>query len=105
MHKPWFITLLLIGSFNEVLATPVVTSAAVPSNLHFYNTAGNTYVDLLPHGCSGSRYFLDPAHVKYDTIVSILIAAQLANKKVVLRYDGCNSIPQGRIIGVYLQNE
>ena len=96
-----YFLLLLIFSV-QVMAEPSVTTSAVPKNLHVYNSNGSTYVDLVPHGCSGTRYYLSPAHAKYDAIVSILLAAQLAGKKVVIRYDGCNSIPQGNIIGVYL---
>ena len=80
------------------------TAAAVPNNLHVYDKSGNTYVDLIPYGCSDFRYYLWPGHPKYDTIISILMAAQVANKKVVFRVDGCNEIRQGNLVGVYLLN-
>ena len=96
------IVLLLISSMSAAMALPVNTTQAVPKNLHVYNTAGNTYVDLVPHGCSGTRYILNPIHSKYDAIVSILLSAQIAGKNVVLRYEGCNSNLQGQIVGVYL---
>ena len=80
------------------------TAAAVPNNLHVYDVSGNTYVDLIPYGCSDFRYYLWPDHPKYDAIISILMAAQIANKKVVFRVDGCNNQRQGNLVGVYLLN-
>ncbi|HDM8223174.1 MULTISPECIES: hypothetical protein [Vibrio] len=86
------------------LSSAGVVSKVVPKNLHVYNFAGNTYVDLKSHGCSGSRYYLSPSHPKYDAIFSVLLAAQLAQKTVSVRYDGCinGSNAQGNIVGVYL---
>lgn len=87
----------------QVIAGPEITPEVVPTNFHVYNESGNTYVDLVPTGCSGSRFFVPASHVKYDTIVSTLISAQLANRKVRGRFDGCNTISQGKLIGVYLK--
>jgi hypothetical protein len=85
-------------------ASPKTTPAAVPKNLHVYNQNGNTYVDHLPADCSSKRYYLSPNHKAYDQIVAILLSAQIAHKKVVLRYDGCtNRGTQGKVIGVYLK--
>jgi len=88
---------------NSTLAT--TTSEVVPKNLHIYSASGSTYVDLTPAGCSRSRYYLDPKHVKYDAIFAILLAAQTAGKKVQVRFDKCvnGSNPQGNIVGVYLK--
>lgn len=93
--------LLSCLSYGDVLETPL----AVPSNLHVYNSEGSTFVDMMRHGCSGVRYYLSPDHEKYETIVSILLAAQVANKQVVLRYDGCvnGDNPQGNIVGAYMK--
>ncbi len=79
------------------------TPEEIPQNIHIVDFAGNTYVDLVPSTCSGSRYYISPGHTKYDTIVSILLAAQISGKKIVLRYDGCNGQNQGKIIGVFLK--
>jgi hypothetical protein len=84
-------------------AAPVNTPAAVPRNLHVYNTAGATYVDHVPADCSGYRYYIDPNHVKYDTIVAILLAAQASGTSVVLRFEGCTPENQGKVKGVYWQ--
>ncbi|ANQ59213.1 MULTISPECIES: hypothetical protein [Vibrio] len=96
------ITLLLISA--KAIADIEVVSKVVPRNLHVYDFTGNTFVDLKAHGCSGSRYHLSPNHPKYDAIFSVLLAAQLAEKTVSVRYDGCvnGSNAQGSIIGVYL---
>jgi hypothetical protein len=86
-----------------ILAAPTISPAAIPKNLHVYDGSGNTYVDLVAGQCTGSRYFINPDHVKYDAMVSILLAAQVSGKKVQVRYDGCsNNGVQGRVIGVYL---
>ncbi len=88
---------------NNTLAT--TTPEVVPKNLHVYSASGSTYVDLTAAGCSRSRYYLDPNHVKYDAIFAILLAAQTAGKKVQVRINKCinGSNPQGNIIGVYLK--
>lgn len=93
------ITLLLISA--KAIADIEFVSKVVPRNLHVYDFTGNTFVDLKAHGCSGSRYHLSPNH---DAIFSVLLAAQLAEKTVSVRYDGCvnGSNAQGSIIGVYL---
>jgi len=102
MYKKILTILFFMFLGNTVLAVPLVTTAAVPKNLHVYDIGGNTYVDLVPHGCAQTRYYLAPDHVKYDAIVSLLMAAQIANKEVLLRYDGCDSNSMGKIVGVYL---
>ena len=95
---------------SVILATPIayaepkITPAAVPQNLHVYDQNGNTYIDLLPSDCSSHRYYISPNLKAYDQIVAILLSAQIAQKKVVLRYDGCtNRGTQGKVIGVYLK--
>jgi hypothetical protein len=100
--------ILLIASV--ILATPIanaapkVTPAAVPQNLHVYDQNGNTYIDHLPHDCTSKRYYISPNLRAYDQIVAILLSAQIAQKKVVLRYNGCtNRGTQGKVIGVYLK--
>lgn len=84
-------------------SAPKSTPAAVPQNLHVYNQDGNTYIDHLPHGCSSKRYYISPNLKAYDQIVAIFLSAQITQKKVVLRYDGCNRNAQGKVIGVYLK--
>ena len=86
-----------ISAFADIYHTPY----AVPSNLHVYDNHGNTFVDLIGHECSAYRYYIAPDHPKYDTIISILLAAQISQKPVSLRFDGCNSGAQGMVIGVY----
>lgn len=95
---------LFFSSLSQ--ASAFHTPVAVPKNLHVYNTAGSTYVDLVAANCSGYRYYLSQNHPKYDAIFSILLAAQTAGKKVQLRVDKCinGSNPQGNIIGVYLKD-
>lgn len=83
----------------EVINTP---EAAVPKNLHVYDDNGQTYVDHVSGECTQKRYRLDPTHPKYDAIVSILLAAKMSEKEVVLRYDYNATCTQGRIVGVYL---
>lgn len=89
-----------INSYAVLATTP---DWAVPKNLHVYNDDGQTYVDHVQGECQQVRYRLDPNHKKYDAIVSILLAAQMANKKVILRYDHNSGCTQGRIVGVYIQ--
>ena len=96
-------TILIFVFVTPVFAAPANTPGAVPKNLHVYDVGGNTYVDHIPAGCAVSRYILSPGHFKYDTIISILMAAQIANKEVVLRYDGCDGNSMGKIVGVYLK--
>ena len=95
---------------SVILATPIahaapkITPAAVPQNLHVYNQIGRTYVDHLKHSCTSKTYYINPDHKAYDQIVAILLSAQVAQRKVVLRYDGCtNRGSQGNVIGVYLK--
>ncbi|GAB6262855.1 hypothetical protein [Photobacterium sp. 53610] len=101
MKKLALISTFIFSTFS-VSAEPTSTPAAVPKNLHVYDLHGNTYIDLLAHGCSNIRYYLSPTHPKYDAIVSILLTAQTANKPVIIRYEGCNPQSQGNIVGVYL---
>lgn len=79
------------------------TNESVPYNFHVYSLDGNTYVDHLATGCSGKRYYLPTSHERYETIVAVLLAAQMGQRDVQLRFDGCNSNSQGKIIGVYLK--
>ncbi|WP_345880907.1 hypothetical protein [Shewanella algae] len=97
------VLLIMLLSFSSFAVE--YTPETVPKNLHVYNTSGSTYVDLVAAGCSSYRYYLNPVHEKYDIIVSILLAAQVANKKVVVIFDGCvnGGNPQGNIVGVYLK--
>ncbi|QUJ67367.1 hypothetical protein KDD30_15215 [Photobacterium sp. GJ3] len=95
-----FILFLLVFSFSA-FAEPLTTPAGVPKNFHVYDLHGNTFVDLAAHGCSSARYYLSPTHPKYDAIVSVLLAAQTSNKKIVIRFEDCTPQDQGKIIGVY----
>ena len=103
MRKLSTLLSLAFISFNATSAIDSVSSV-VPKNLHVYDFSGNTFVDLKARGCSGYRYHLSPNHTKYDAIFSVLLAAQLAQKTVTVRFDGCvnGSNPQGKIIGVFL---
>ncbi|MES1192624.1 MAG: hypothetical protein ABUS47_16305 [Steroidobacter sp.] len=94
--------ILLLAISNVALATATNTPAAVPANLHVYDSAGNSYVDLVASGCSGARYYIDPNFAAYKTIMSILLTAEVTQRQVVIRFDGCNSNNQGFVVGVYL---
>ncbi|MBV7262269.1 hypothetical protein Q4491_04750 [Photobacterium sp. 2_MG-2023] len=94
--------LLLFYSFCS-FADPIHTPTGIPKNLHVYDMNGNTFVDLVTHGCSGTRYYLTPNHPKYDAIVSILLTAQASNKPVIIRFEDCTPQGQGNIVGVYLK--
>jgi len=97
--------LLLILLLTPFMALAEIrnTPPSPPNNLHVYDTIGNTYVDQLLDTCGSRRYHLSPNHNKYDAIFSVLLAAQVSKKKVIIRYDGCfNNNQQGEIIGVYL---
>ena len=97
--------LLLILLLTPFMALAEIrnTPPSPPNNLHVYDTIGNTYVDHLLDACGSRRYHLSPNHNKYDAIFSVLLAAQVSKKKVIIRYDGCfNNNQQGEIIGVYL---
>ncbi len=100
-----YLGLLFLFTFSIVNHAAETTPEAVPSNLHIYSGGGAAYVDMVAAGCSGSRYYLSPDHVKYDSIFSILLAAQLSKREVVLRFDGCvnGSNARGNIVGVYLR--
>ncbi|MES1192621.1 MAG: hypothetical protein ABUS47_16290 [Steroidobacter sp.] len=83
-------------------ATPENTLAATPHNFHVYDQAGDTYVDLVSSGCSAYKYYIDPNLPAYKTIVSILLTAEVVQREVVIKFDGCNSSNQGQVVGVYL---
>jgi hypothetical protein len=102
LFRKYFVLIFLLFTMDVATADPIVIPAAVPKNLHVYNAAGNTYVDTIAYDCSQVRYHLNPGHAKYDAIYSMLLAAQISGKKVQLRIDGCNTIAQGNIIGIYL---
>lgn len=102
MKNIFIAVFLFVPSF--ALADVHLSPSAVPTNLHIYNKNGNTYVDHVAQHCSSGRYYIDPSHKAYDQIVAILLSAQVAGHKVVLRYDGCaNRGTQGKVIGVYLK--
>lgn len=93
---------LSAASIAEIFQTPW----AVPEHLHVYDDQGNTYVDLVVDKCNTARYWISPSHPKYDTIVSILLAAEVAKRRVSIRYNGCDaSGNQGKLIGVYITND
>ena len=94
---------LFLSQILSTVAAPTVTPEVVPQNIHVYSEGGATFVDLVASGCSGYRFYIPLNHPKYDTIMSILIAAQLSNRKVQGRFDGCSSNNQGKLIGVYLK--
>ena len=89
-----FSILALMITFNVNAAE--FTVPQVPKNLHIYNEGGYTYVVLQAQGCSGFTYVLSPEHKKYDAIFSILLAAQMANKKVLVTLDDSLKYPAGR---------
>lgn len=99
MKIKWLVFLATLGMSCMTFGQSV-TSWAVPRNLHIYSTSGSTFVDHVVHGCAGARYKLSGTHPKYDALFSMLMAAQLADRRVALRYNGCG---QGDIIGVYLE--
>lgn len=101
IFKAIFFGLILTSS--QISVSAEVTPEAIPKNLHVYAESGSTFVDHIATGCSGKRYYLPDAHKKYNTIVSILMAAQMGGKSVQLRFDGCNSEGQGIIVGAYLK--
>jgi|GEM_PF-3575427 len=96
---------IIIGLFfaMPVMANTFTTPIAAPTNLHIYGNSENVYVDLISHGCSGSRYYLKAGHHRFDQIFSMLLAAQLAERMIALRVKDCNVNKQGEIIGVYLK--
>ena len=98
-----FLVTLLLLCVSSICLSAEHTPEEVPRNIHVIDTVGNTYVDLVADTCSGSRYYISPGHSKYDTIISILLAAQVSGNEVVLRYDGCNGQNQGKVVGVYLK--
>lgn len=95
----------LAGYFPLSAVADEWTVSAIPTNLHVYNSAGDTYVDHVAKGCVSSlnRYRIPVNHPKYDTIVSILLAAQMAQKEVILKFNGCEG-NIGMITGVYLRD-
>ncbi|MEC4090660.1 hypothetical protein [Pseudoalteromonas rubra] len=98
-------TLIALATFLSSSTFAATTAPTVPKNLHIYSISGATYVDLVATGCSGSRYLLESNHPKYDAIFSLLMAAQLSDRKVQVIFDKCVNSPnnQGRIIGAYLK--
>lgn len=94
-----FVLLVSVVARSE----PVATTRDVPSNLRVYDSSGNAYVNLVAHGCSTGGYIIPSNHPRFETIVSILLAAQLAKSDVQIRYDGCNNNNQGIVVGVFLK--
>ena len=99
--KYFIVVLAMVFSVKALSAN---TGSAVPSNLHVYSAGGTTYVDHSAHGCANGRYYIPQGHPQFQTIVSILLTAQVAKKEVVIRYDECNTNNQGIVIGVYLRD-
>lgn len=99
----YIVPVLFMLVSSNLYAAGTNTPAEVPRNFHIYSESGSTYVDLIASGCSGYRYYLPSNHVKYNTIVSVILAAQMSNRNVQIKFDGCNSNNQGRITGVYLK--
>ncbi|AOT07733.1 hypothetical protein [Pseudoalteromonas luteoviolacea] len=106
--KNLLLSLLLVSGFSYAgMNTPGTTTYSAPTNLHVFNSNGDTYVNLPATGCSTSVYHLSPSHKKYDAIFSILLTAQTAGKKVKVRFDKCvnsTSNPFGNIVGIYLKD-
>ncbi|MCG7550146.1 hypothetical protein [Pseudoalteromonas sp. Of7M-16] len=106
--KKLLLSLILVSGFSYAdMNTPGTTSYSVPTNLHIFNSKGDTFVNLPAIGCSTSVYYLSPSHTKYDAIFSILLAAQTAKKKVKVRFDKCvnsKTNPFGNITGIYLKD-
>ena len=99
--KRYLVALFTLSIFVNAMD---YTNAMVPENLHVYNTAGAIYVDMHVDACTGKRYYLSSNNKNYESIYSMLLAAQISQRKVVLRYDGCtNRGSQGKIVGVYLK--
>lgn len=93
---------LLLAFSNMSLAAPLNTPAVIPRNLHVYDSAGDSYVDLASYDCSAYRYYINPNIPAYKTIMSILLTAEVTQRPVVIKFDGCNSSNQGIVVGVYL---
>ncbi|WP_153301834.1 hypothetical protein [Endozoicomonas arenosclerae] len=94
---------ILALSIFSVKAEIKTTDDAVPENLHVYNASGDVYVDHLVDECPTGRYYINRSHPAFETIISILISAQISGKEVKLRYDECrNNGSQGNVVGVYL---
>lgn len=100
MKKYIFVTILMLAFSAESYAVDN-TPPEIPKDFHVYDTSGNTYVRLIASGCSGITYHLGGNHPKYDTIVSVLLTAQTAQREVQLRFDGCNGQGQGEIVGIF----
>ena len=92
-------TLLLSGL---TYANPEFTPESVPKNLHIYSETGNAFVRLTAHGCAWGTYIIDNDHIEFDAIFSLILAAQISQKPIKLRFDGCNANNQGIVVGVYL---
>ncbi|WP_444956985.1 hypothetical protein [Microbulbifer sp. ZKSA002] len=88
----------------SAVAEPAYTGDAVPSFLHIFSETGNAYVDHQSGYCNTDRFVLYTTHEKYDAVFSMLLSAQMAEKEVMIRFDGCvNDGDFGKIIGVYLK--
>ena len=83
-------------------ANPEITTGAIPEELHIYSGSGDAFVRLTPHGCSGIKYIIPNTHTEFDAIFSLILAAQLSEKQIKLRFDGCNANNQGIVVGAYL---
>lgn len=79
-----------------------ITPWGVPQDLQLYSSS-STYVTVVPAGCSGGQYRLSTSLSNYDAVLSVILAAQLADRRIRVRYSGCTSNGQGEIIGVYLE--
>ncbi|WP_096087809.1 hypothetical protein [Agaribacterium haliotis] len=97
---------------KKILLTVLLFSASVHAdttvpfdyvrNLHVYSTSGHVYFYHQKSDCSGGVYILPRSHISFDVMVSLLLAADMADRKVQLRISGCNSNSQGIVTGVYL---
>lgn len=81
-----------------------ITPPTVPKNLHIYSASGSTYVEATAYNCSSKTYYLAPDHKSYSQIFAILLSAQMANKKVQIKFDKCVNGSQGNVVGVYLKD-
>lgn len=97
--KKIILLIMLFSSSVFGLTTP----ETIPKNLHIYSAGGSTFVDAVPHECSGSRYIIKNDHIRYKEIFSMLMAAQISKTKVQLRFEECTDRGRGEVIGVYLK--
>ena len=100
-YLAFYLSLLVVSA--TALGEPVVSGAAIPSNLHIYSTNGAAYVALVRAGCATSGiYSLAKNHPAYSEIFSMLLTAQSTGQTVKIRFDGCEGT-RGKIIGIYLK--